>query len=245
MKHIDLNADLGEGGPCDRELLTLVSSANISCGAHAGTEHDIRQAIEHALLSQVRIGAHPSYPDRASMGRRSLTISEAQLRDSIQQQLSLLKQFVQEAGGILQHVKAHGALYNDAAQDPLLADSLCAWIKEFDPTLAVVGLADGHMKDAAQRNNQRFYAEAFVDRAYQPDGKLLPRDQKGAVLHDAEHAIRQTLSIIQQGTALSHCGQPIALSADTFCIHGDTPEALCFAQLLSDRLTQSGIRVSQ
>ncbi|ALO47021.1 5-oxoprolinase subunit PxpA [Pseudohongiella spirulinae] len=245
MTQIDLNADLAEGGPCDKALLTLVSSANISCGAHAGTERDILHAIDCALRSQVRIGAHPSYPDRESMGRRSMKLPTAQLRDSIHSQLNRLSRLVQASGGSLQHVKAHGALYNDAAQDPELADELCAWIKEFDPTLAVVGLAGSYMKEAARRHGQRFYAEAFVDRAYQPDGKLLPRDQKGAVLHNAEHAIMQTLSIIQKGTVLSHCGQQVTLSADTFCIHGDNPEALQLAQSLVDRLTRSGIRVCQ
>lgn len=245
MKEIDLNADLGEGGPSDQALLTLVSSANISCGAHAGTDDDIQRAIEQARLNQVRIGAHPSYPDREFMGRRSLTMPHAQLRDSVQTQLNRLAEFVAESGDRLQHVKAHGALYNDAAQNPELAEALCVWIKEFNPDLAVVGLAGSHMRDAARRHGLRYYSEAFVDRAYQPNGQLLPRDQRGAVLHDAEQAITQTLSIIQQGSVLSHCGQTVPLSANTLCIHGDTPDALLFAQTLVQRLSDAGIRVSR
>jgi len=239
MATIDLNADVGEGYATDEELLTLVSSANISCGAHAGSEQDIKAAIRSALANGVRIGAHPSYPDREHMGRQSLSISHARLRASLLQQLHDLAETVRSCGGVLQHIKLHGALYNDAARQPELADAVCRWITEFDHSLWVVGLAGGHQQAAAQRHGLRFLAEAFADRAYQADGTLVPRDQHGAMLADAELAVQQALSIVQHRTVISICGHNIPLAADTLCIHGDTSHAIAIARQLRTRLSEA------
>jgi len=241
---IDLNADLGECGPSDSGLLELVSSANISCGTHAGNLASIRQVLSDAALNNVRIGAHPSYPDRENMGRRTMKIANERLRDSILQQLTTLRDLANEQGLVLGHVKAHGALYNDAARDPHLAMHFCQWIKEFDPTLIIVGLAGGEQLKSAQQSGLRWRAEAFVDRTYAPDGSLVPRSHPKAMIHDQETALAQCLSIIREGHTISLDGQPVRVSASTFCIHGDSPSALSFARSLHHCLTVQGISIA-
>jgi 5-oxoprolinase (ATP-hydrolysing) subunit A len=243
MTSIDLNADIGEGISTDQELITLVSSVNISCGAHAGSEADIAAAIQGAQQSGIAIGAHPSYPDRDHSGRRTLDISWAALQESLLTQLHYLGDMVSRYGAHLQHIKFHGALYNDAARNPELADALCAWISSFDASLSLVGLAGGQQQLAARRHGMQFIAEAFVDRAYLPDGTLVPRSQPGAVLHNADHAIAQALSIVRDQQLKANDGQIITVQADSLCIHGDTPDALVFARALRDALEAADIAV--
>ena len=241
---IDLNADLGEGSSFDRELLTLVSSANISCGAHAGTVADIRAAIDEALALGVRIGAHPSYPDREHWGRRSLLLSEDALRSTLLSQLQWLASQVEAAGGRLQHVKPHGALYNDAARDPAPATLIASCVKEFDPALSLCGLAGGAMMEAGRKAGLTILAEAFVDRRYQADASLLPRSQPQALIKDVDQAIQQALSIIQQQTVTAIDGTAVTVKADTLCIHGDSAQALLFARGLRASLRKAGIVVA-
>ncbi|HBX37090.1 MAG TPA: LamB/YcsF family protein [Pseudohongiella sp.] len=241
---VDLNADLGEGAPNDRELLQLVSSANISCGAHAGDADSIRTALQHAVAFGVAVGAHPSYPDREHMGRHSLDMPTSELRDSIWQQLTYLCDMASSEGARVCHVKAHGALYNDMATDQALAEKFCGWIREFDTKLTIVGLAGSTLLQSARHFGIRTRAEAFVDRRYQADGTLVPRSQPDAVIHDADAAIKQTLSIIKQGYLMTVTGQRLAVNAETFCVHGDTPAALLFASRLVTSLREEGIRIA-
>lgn len=241
---VDLNADLGEGAPNDRELLQLISSANISCGAHAGDADSIRAALQNAVEFGVAVGAHPSYPDREHMGRRSLDIPNNELRDSIWQQLTYLCDMASSEGARVGHVKAHGALYNDMATDQALAEKFCDWVREFDTRLTVVGLAGSALLQTARQFGIRTRAEAFVDRRYQTDGTLVPRSQPDAVIHDADAAIKQTLSIIKQGYLKTVTGKRLAVNAETFCVHGDTPEALLFASRLVTSLREEGIRIA-
>jgi len=244
MTQIDLNADVGEGYDHDDTLLELVSSANISCGAHAGSERDIRAAINSALRHGLSIGAHPSYPDWQHMGRKSLAISRSALRDSLLQQLTYLAELVQRSGGSVTHIKPHGALYNDAAGDPELADMLCSWVAEFDPSLVLVGLAGGQQQAAAARHGLRSLAEADVDRAYQSDGTLMPRSQPGALFTDITQAVQQAMSIVLHRQVTAGDGQPITVKADTLCIHGDTDNALELASTLREQLAEAGIVIS-
>ena len=240
---VDLNADLGEGAACDAGLLALVSSANISCGAHAGTAKDIANAIRLALLHDVRIGAHPSYPDRLNKGRTSQQLSPALLQATLLQQLTWLQDLVQLAGGELTHVKPHGALYNDAARDPDLARALANIVHRFNNTLTLVGLAGGELVRAGREAGLQTLAEAFVDRRYCPDGSLVSRALPGAVIDDPQAAARQALDIIQTGRVTAIDGSIVAVSAQTLCIHGDTPGAVAFATALRDSQLCAGISV--
>lgn len=240
---IDLNADLGEGYPHDAELLTLVSSASISCGAHAGAEHDIRNALLQATQRGVRIGAHPSFPDRSNMGRTVMTMSPDSLQRSLLDQLGYLQNLATAASATLTFVKPHGALYNQAAQDPALARQVVGAIQRFDNSLTLMALAGSHLLRAGSEAGLTTCAEAFVDRSYQADGSLLPRSHAGAVIDGTELALQQALSIITDRCARTHDGKVVQIRADTLCIHGDTPQALTFARALHKRLGEAGIRI--
>jgi UPF0271 protein len=240
---IDLNADLGEGGPHDRELLTLVTSANISCGAHAGTEDDIASAIHHALQHDVSIGAHPSYPDRAHFGRRPLMMSPDRLRKVLFDQMKALKQRVEAEGGVLRHVKPHGALYNQAAGDRVLAGIICEAVESIDGGLVVVGLAGSAFVDEARGRGMIVTEEAFADRCYADDGLLVPRTDPGAILPSEGAMARQGMALASGAGIASINGIHLDLKADTLCLHGDHPEALDAARHLRRLLEENGIAV--
>lgn len=243
MRSIDLNADLGEGCAFDQALMPLISSANISCGAHAGSEQQIRAAVDRALQFGVVIGAHPSYPDRQNRGRKTLPLSPEQLQDSLVQQLTWLQDLVRAEGGKLNHVKPHGALYNDAATDPELARQIASIVQQFDNSLTLVGLAGSELIRAGSRAGLAVLAEAFVDRRYCPDGTLVPRALPGAIIKDAQEATQQALGIIQNGKVVGIDGSVVHVSAQTLCIHGDTPGALTFAKALRGALASDNIDV--
>lgn len=240
---IDLNADLGEGGSHDRQLLAVVTSANISCGAHAGSENDIASAVHYALSHDVGIGAHPSYPDRANFGRRPMDLPPATLREALIQQLLDLRQRVEAQGGALQHVKPHGALYNQAARSPALARVICEAVESVDGELFVVGLAGSRFISVARERGLRVLQEAFADRRYADDGYLLSRTEAGAVLSAEQDMAGQGLALASGAGISSVNGQHLPLRADTLCLHGDHPEALTAARDLRTMLDENGIRV--
>ena len=241
--HIDLNADLGEGAPHDRALLALVSSVNISCGVHAGDPDSLAAAIRQALLHGVRIGAHPSFPDREHAGRAPMHLPFPKLRNHLLYQLGALDALVRAQGTRLAHVKPHGALYNQAADDPQLAEDFVLIVQEFDPSLALVGLAGGELYHAARQVGMGFIAEAFADRRYTSAGTLLPRADERALIHDPQMALAQSLEIITNGFVTAVEGSRVPVQADTLCLHGDTPEALLFAQTLRAAFLEAGIQV--
>lgn len=241
--HIDLNADLGEGGPHDRALLTLVSSANISCGVHAGDPDSLADAIRHALAHGVRIGAHPSFPDREHAGRAPMHLAFPQLRNHLLYQLGALNALVRAQGTRLAHVKPHGALYNQAADDRQLAEDIVLIVQEFDPSLALVGLAGGELFHAARQVGIGFIPEAFADRRYTSAGTLLPRSDARALIQDSREALAQAMEIITDGFVTAVDGSRVPVQADTLCVHGDTPEALLFAQTLRAAFLEAGIEV--
>jgi len=211
MVQIDLNADLGEGGAYDDELLAIVSSCNIACGGHAGDESSMRSTVKVAISKNVAVGAHPSYPDREGFGRRSKFLAGDALYASLVDQIIALRTILTEQQHELLHVKPHGALYNDAVVDAELANTIVRAINEAAPRAALVGLPGSCLAKAAAQNASQFVAEAFIDRAYRPDGQLVPRSEAGAVLTDIDAIISQAVSLAQR--------------ADTLCIHGDTPRA--------------------
>lgn len=243
--HIDLNADLGEGGLHDRELLALVSSANISCGVHAGDPDTMASAIRMAIAHGVRIGAHPSWPDREHGGRHEMQLGFASLRNHLLYQLGAIDALVKAQEGRLSHIKPHGALYNQAAVDRVLAEDLVMIVQEFNPALVVVGLAGGELLHAARQAGLRTRSEVFADRTYTPWGTLVPRSDPRALLHDPQQAIAQSLSMIREGCVTAIDGSQVKVEAETLCLHGDTPQALGFAQQLRAAFAQEGITVGR
>ncbi|HHW63305.1 MAG TPA: LamB/YcsF family protein [Rhodocyclaceae bacterium] len=248
MFKVDLNCDMGEAfgayrlGP-DAEIMPLISSANIACGWHAGDPRVMRQSVQLALQHGVGIGAHPGYPDLLGFGRRNLALSPADMKDYVLYQMGALAAFVRALGGQLRHVKAHGAMYNQAAADPRLARALVEAIAEFDESLVVVGLANSPVLTEAADLGLRTASEVFADRAYLPNGALVPRSEPGAVLHDPAEVAARVVSMIKEGRVQANNGQWVELRADTICVHGDTPEALQHLQALRQALAEAGIEV--
>lgn len=239
--NVDLNADLGEGAPDDAELLALVSAANIACGWHAGDARLMQATVAAALARGVAIGAHPSYPDRHNFGRSEMQLAPADVQADLIYQIGALQALVHAAGGRLHHVKPHGALYNQAARDPALADAVCAAVRAVDPGLAVYGLAGGELLRAARRAGLRAVAEVFADRGYRADGSLVPRSQPGALIDDAGEAVERTLRMVREGVVQAVSGETVPLQAQTICLHGDGPHALAFARAIHAALTQAGV----
>ena len=243
--HIDLNADLGEGAPHDRELLAIVSSANISCGAHAGDADSIANAIALARAHGVCIGAHPSFPDRENFGRKAMQLPVPSLRNHLLYQLHALRGMVLAQGAQLSHIKPHGALYNQAATNTRLAEELALILQEFDPRLAVVGLAGSQLLRSIRQLGMTAIAEGFADRRYVADGTLVPRAHANAVIQDPQQAVAQCLEMICEEKVTSIEGKRIDVQVDTLCLHGDTPEALVFARYLANALHAAGVTIAR
>jgi UPF0271 protein len=240
---IDLNADLGEGCDNDEALLGLVSSANIACGWHAGDARTMRQCVRWAIDKGVAIGAHPSFPDRENFGRSEMNLPPEDIVAGVLYQVGALAAIVKAEGGTLSHVKAHGALYNQAVKDPVLADALCEAVRRFDPGLRFFGLAGSGMIGAAERAGLKPVEEVFADRGYQPDGSLVPRSRPGALIEDEEASLAQTLSLVRDHRVKAIDGSLVAVNAQTVCLHGDGAHALAFARRIRERLAAEGIAV--
>jgi len=242
---IDLNADIGEGCPGEHELLTLVTSVNIACGFHAGDAFTMVQSVRQALGAGVAIGAHPSFPDRENFGRTAMHLPPEEVCAQVIYQVGALKALTESLGGRLVHVKPHGMLYNQAAREAPLAEAVAQAVYAVDPALILVGLAGSESIRAARALGLVTCEEAFADRGYQSDGSLVPRGQPGALIDDAELAIRQTLDMVQRGEVQSVTGEWVAVRAETVCLHGDGPHALNFAQRLRQAFRAHHIDVTQ
>ena len=245
---VDLNSDMGESFGAwtmgdDASLLEVVSSANIACGFHAGDPSVIRRTVQLAARNGVAIGAHPSLPDLAGFGRRSMAVSAGEVYDLVLYQISALAGFARVAGGRLHHVKAHGALYNMAAADASLAGAIAAAVRDFDADLVLYGLAGSALIDAGEAAGLSVAAEVFADRSYRKDGSLVPRSQPGAVIDEVASAVAQVLDMVRDQRVLSVEGNWVPLRADTICVHGDTPGAVTLARELRRALAANGIEV--
>jgi 5-oxoprolinase (ATP-hydrolysing) subunit A len=220
---IDLSADLGEGSPGEQEIWPLITSANVACGGHVGDERSMREAAELAEHFGVRLGAHPSYPDREHFGRVSVDLADGELRTSLVAQVSALRAF-----GSVQHVKPHGALYNDAHKDRRLANIVVEAIRLVDPSIALVASDSSQMAAAAREAETPLIREAFADRRYEPDGSLTPRKVPGSTL-TVEGASAQAALLVREGVVIARDGSRVAVPFDTICIHADmagAPERL-------------------
>ena len=243
MTTIDLNSDLGEGAPYDDELLAIVSSANIACGAHAGDAVTMARTVQNAIVHGVAVGAHPGYPDRKGFGRESGFVRGDELYDSLTEQVTLLADIAAEHGARIAHVKPHGALYNDAVRDADLADVIARVVAETPGSPAFMGMAGTELEKAAGRHGLDFVAEAFIDRAYEADGTLVSRKEPGAVHEDLNVATTQAVRLAEHGRVTARNGEEIFVRADTLCIHGDTPGAASKARAVRDVLESHGIKV--
>jgi UPF0271 protein len=244
---IDLNADVGESfGPwpmgADEALIPFVSSVNVACGAHAGDPATILRTVALAARHGVAVGAHPGYPDLAGFGRRDLDMSAADLRASLVVQVGAVVAGARVAGVAVRHVKPHGALYNRAARSPALATVVAEAIRDLDPSLALVGLAGSRTIDAGRAAGLAVLAEAFADRRYEPDGSLRSRTLADALL-GPEEAAAQAVSIVRDGSLSASDGSRLAVTADTLCVHGDSPGAVAIARAVRSALEAAGIAV--
>ncbi len=243
MTTIDLNADLGEGAPYDDELMQIVSSANIACGGHAGDAATMASAVQSAIAGGVAIGAHPGYPDRDGFGRESGFMRGDDLYEALTEQVTALADIAAELGARVAHVKPHGALYNDAVHDPGLADIIARVTAEAPGRPAFMGMANTELQAAAERHGLDFIAEAFIDRAYEPDGTLVSRKEPGAVHEDMNVTTTQAVRLAESGRVTARDGGQVDVCADTLCIHGDTPGAAEKARAVRDVLESHGVTI--
>jgi UPF0271 protein len=240
---IDLNADLGEGMD-DALVLPFLTSASIACAMHAGSPLTMERTVALALSRGVRVGAHPGYADRENFGRTAMQLPLEEVRALVLYQIAALDGFVRAQGGRLAHVKAHGALYNQAARDAALARAIAEAVRAYRSDLQLVGLAGSVQLAAARSVGLRAAGEAFADRRYLPDGSLMPRSRPGAVLHDPAAAAEQALRIAREGVAIADDGSRVRIEAQTICLHGDTPGAALIARAVRERLEAEGVTVA-
>ena len=247
--NVDINCDMGESfGPwpmgADEQVMPHITSANIACGAHAGDPTVMRRTVRLALAAGAGIGAHPGFADLQGFGRREMTVDPAELEDSLVAQIGALTAIAHAEGARLQHVKAHGALYNMAARNRLLADAIARAIVSCDVTLVMFGLPNSPMIEAGRDAGLRVAAEGFADRAYEADGSLTPRSRPGAVIHEPDAVVTRALRMIRDGIVLTAGGREVPLRIDTICVHGDTPGAADLVRAIRAALTAAGATVA-
>lgn len=225
----------------DEAIMPYITSANIACGFHAGDPWHMQKTIQLAKDHKVKIGAHPSYPDLAGFGRRKMDIPKEELKAIIKYQISALKGMAESLGTKMEYVKPHGALYNNVATDEKEALAVIEAIKEIDDSIYLMGLAGSHLKELADHHKIRFIAEAFADRKYTSDGKLLSRKIKGASITSEKEAVNQLISIMLRNTVQTNEGEEIEIVADSICIHGDNKNAVKILMAINDKLSSMGM----
>lgn len=245
---LDLNCDMGESFGvyqlgADEQLMPYITSANVACGYHAGDPMVLDRTVARARRYGVAVGAHPGYPDLAGFGRRPMALTPEEVENCVLYQIGALAAFCRAHGVTLTHVKAHGALYNAAAEDVALARALARAIARFDRDLLLVGLASSAaMRAAAGEAGLAYAAEAFADRGYNPDGSLQSRRLPGSLIVDPAQAAAQAVAIAA-GHVIAHDGSIVPIAAATLCLHGDNPSAAANAQAVAAALAAAGIRL--
>lgn len=248
MPVIDLNADLGEGfgrwelGD-DDAMLDVVTSANVACGFHAGDPRSLANTLHAAGTRSVVVGAHPAYRDLAGFGRRYVDASPAELRADVIYQIGALQALARASDTAVRYVKPHGALYNTITHDRAHAGAVVDAVADLDLDLPVLGPAGSVFLELARDAGLRVYAEAFADRAYTPDGRLVSRREPGSLLHDPEEVAARIVRLVHTGTLQAVDGSVIALEADSICVHGDSPGAVGTARAVRRALEAAGIDV--
>lgn len=245
---MDLNADLGESFGSwtmgdDASMFRIVSSANVACGFHAGDPLTMLDSCRAAFELDVRVGAHVGYRDLAGFGRRSLDMTFDELFGDVLYQLGALDGMAHAVGASVDYVKPHGALYNRIVRDAEQAEAVVAAVHAYDPGLPVLGLPGSAWISLADDAGHPVFREAFVDRAYLPDGTLVPRTQEGAVLHDTAAVVAQAVRLATRKEVVAIDGSVVPVQADSLCIHGDTPGAVNMAAAVREGLEQAGVNI--
>lgn len=245
MINIDINCDIGEGVDNEAELLPLITSCNIACGGHAG---DVNTMMKVALLAKehrVLIGAHPSYPDRANFGRTSIKMAKDDLKKSILAQIEDLNTVLKTLGISLNHIKPHGALYNDVAKDRELALVFLDAIEKYKKEVFLYVSYDSKIAQEALRSGFRIKYEAFADRNYNEDLSLVSRKDPMALIQDPKAVMDHLLHMVTKGAVLTLSGKAVNIEADTYCIHGDSPSTLQILAYLSKHLPENQILIKK
>ncbi|MDU4715156.1 MAG: 5-oxoprolinase subunit PxpA [Anaerococcus sp.] len=248
MMKVDLNCDLGEafgnysfGG--DKDIIPLITSANIACGFHAGDENVMNQTVNLAKENHVSIGAHPGFPDLKGFGRRKMDISPTEVYNLIVYQLGALEGFCKVHQTRINHVKPHGALYNMGAKNKAIAKAIAKAVYDFDSTIVLVGLSNSLLISEAQAIGLKTASEVFADRRYEDNGQLVSRKEPDAVITDSDEALKQVLKMVTENKVISRNGKEIDLETDTICVHGDGKHALEFVEQIRKKLTKEGIDI--
>ncbi|MGA8211493.1 MAG: 5-oxoprolinase subunit PxpA [Nocardioidaceae bacterium] len=246
MSTVDLNSDVGESygrwqlGD-DAAVLEVVTSANVACGYHAGDASTLRRTCELAAALDVAVGAQVGYHDLAGFGRRFVDMAPSELTDDVVYQIGALQGLARVCGTSVRYVKPHGALYNAVVHHEQQADAVVTAVRAYDADLPVVGLPGSVLLRAADRAGLRTVREAFADRAYTPDGALVPRREPGAVLSDPAEVARRVVTLVTEGWVVAVDGSRVRIAAESVCVHGDSPGAVAMARQVRDGLAEVGI----
>ncbi|MFI8627847.1 5-oxoprolinase subunit PxpA [Staphylococcus capitis] len=245
---IDLNCDLGEAFgnysfSGDKDIIPLITSANIACGFHAGDENVMNETIQLAKENNVGIGAHPGLPDLQGFGRRKMDIKPKEIYNLVVYQLGALNGFCKIHGTRINHVKPHGALYNMGAKNKEIAQAIAQAVYDFDKSLVLVGLSNTLLISEAEALGLRTASEVFADRRYEDDGQLVSRQESDATITNTDEALQQVLKMVTENKVVSKNGKEIDLQADTICVHGDGAHALDFVTQIRKKLTKEGIDI--
>ncbi|OAN42416.1 LamB/YcsF family protein [Mycolicibacterium iranicum] len=246
---VDLNADLGESFGVwtlgdDDAMLDLITSANVACGFHAGDPAGLRRVCRAAAERNVKIGAQVSYRDLAGFGRRFMDVSSEDLIADVMYQIGALSALAEDAGSRVSYVKPHGALYNSIVTNRPQAYAVAEAVHAVDPRLPVLGLADSVFFSAAAEVGLRTVPEAFADRSYRPDGQLVSRRERNAVLHDVDEIAERVIAMVTKGRVDAVDGSIIPITVESICVHGDSPGAVQIAAKVRERLTEHGVALT-
>jgi UPF0271 protein len=243
MTWLDLNADLGEGVGDDAAMLDIVSSANVACGGHAGDEDTMRVTVRAAKARGVIVGAHPGFADRENFGRKRLMLPPEEFDASVRAQVRTLVEIAEEEGWPVRYVKLHGALANMAAEESAVMALCLAAVEGLVADMAVLAIDNSAQVEAAEALGFRTIREAYADRAYQPEGLLVPRQMPGAVLHDPTEIAARAVRMASEGEIVAADGTIVRTQARSLCIHGDTPDAVAIARAVKDALASAGVEI--
>ncbi|MDN3593588.1 5-oxoprolinase subunit PxpA [Zunongwangia endophytica] len=242
MEEIDINCDLGEGGDYDHLLMPLISSCNIACGGHAGNVETMSKTVDLAIANNTKIGAHPSYPDKANFGRKSMQISTEELKSSIQNQVLELQKIASDKGVKIHHVKPHGALYNDAAKDEKIAKIIVESLLEIDAGFSLFVPLNSVISEVAKGKINIIF-EGFADRNYEADYSLVSRSKTNAVIEEKEAVFKHVFSMFKHGKITIENGENLPCNAATFCLHSDTKNSVEILRFLHQRFSEENIKI--
>lgn len=245
MKTIDINCDLGEGIGNDELIMPYISSANIACGYHAGNETTMKQTVELCKRYNVAVGAHPSFPDKENFGRTDMLLHPGEIYEMIIKQINYLEKIAADADVPVHHVKPHGALYNMAARDKMMAPFVALAILDTNSKYFLYGLSGSYLIKEGKTLGVKTVSEVFADRTYKDDGSLTSRNKPGALIENTDKAVAQALQMVKEGTVTSINGKKVPIVAETICIHGDGEHAVEFAKAIRDAFVKEGIEIKR